>query len=288
MLGVICPALIGSWIIRSTEQAYIGAMTKQNPPAKKRRSRRKAEPRAIYNAIYYAEYDFGQKYCEEETLEEHEKAYAAGADVNEPGAFGTGTPPLLLAMEREYEGVVRWLLEHGADVQACDNQGYSAVHVVRNKSIMSLLLQFGANMNARNKRGETCLHIAMSGSTCKWLDYLLQHGADANLRSETYGTPLQHAIACNRYAGNVPRLIRALCDSGADIELPDEEGRTSLHLAARLGDIISAQALLENGADISARDGDGCYALWYMPRYFHFANPDIVQLLTPNSTSHES
>lgn len=48
------------------------------------------------------------------------------------------------------------------------------------------------------------------------------------------------------------------------------------------------ELLLAYGADAAARDCEGDGALQYMPRYFHFANPDIVQLLTPNSVSHES
>lgn len=48
------------------------------------------------------------------------------------------------------------------------------------------------------------------------------------------------------------------------------------------------ELLLAYGADAAARDGESDGALQYMSRRFSAAHLDMVQLLTPNSVSHES
>jgi S1-C subfamily serine protease len=48
--------------------------------------------------------------------------------------------------------------------------------------------------------------------------------------------------------------LKALLDSGVDVNARDRGGRAALHLAARLGQVDAARYLLSRGADINARD----------------------------------
>ena len=76
--------------------------------------------------------------------------------------------------------------------------------------------------------------------------------------------------------------------AGADVNARDEYLRTTLMLAARHRKKEYMEMLLVHGADAFARDCDGKGALQYMARRLYLDNPDMVQLLTPNSASHES
>lgn len=51
--------------------------------------------------------------------------------------------------------------------------------------------------------------------------------------------------------------LKALLDSGVDVNTPDRGGRTALHLAAILGQVELARYLLSRGADINARNNPG-------------------------------
>ena len=68
------------------------------------------------------------------------------------------------------------------------------------------------------------------------------------------GTPLHWAAE----SSNSPALVRALLDSGANIEAKDNDGGTPLHWAAESSsspDVV--RALLDAGANIQAQDNDG-------------------------------
>ena len=72
--------------------------------------------------------------------------------------------------------------------------------------------------------------------------------------------------------------IQALIDSGADIDLPDEDGRTPLHFAAQQYQVRSAELLCRAGADVQARDKFGNTALW-RATFDSQGRGDLIQLL---------
>ena len=57
-------------------------------------------------------------------------------------------------------------------------------------------------------------------------------------------------------SGNVS-ILKLLIDSGADIAVTSDEGKTALHIAALQGSVKSVQLLLDAGADVSACDTRG-------------------------------
>jgi len=117
----------------------------------------------------------------------------------------------------------------------------------------------------------TNLHEAAVGGSARDLDVFIHEGQDVNERNEAGKTPLHNAA----YFGN-PRNVKALIDRGADIEAKDWHGRTPLHLACthhplshelstmtrffgaeNRGYRYSAAVLLDCGATLEAKDGDG-------------------------------
>lgn len=71
------------------------------------------------------------------------------------------------------------LVTAGAQVNVADNYG-NTVHVASSSgylTIVQFLLEHGANINARNKYGHTALDVAMKDKQVRVGDFLRSHGA---------------------------------------------------------------------------------------------------------------
>jgi ankyrin repeat protein len=100
-----------------------------------------------------------------------------------------GFTALGLAAYFSREDVVRFLLEHGADAKLAANNGsrvapiHSAV-AARDLSIAQRLLDHGADVNAQQHGGYTALHSAGLHGDLAMAELLLSYGADRSLKSE--------------------------------------------------------------------------------------------------------
>ncbi|KAF5631162.1 ankyrin repeat domain protein [Fusarium tjaetaba] len=81
---------------------------------------------------------------------------------------------------------------------------------------------------------------------------LVYRGIDINAPDENGRTPLHLSASI----GNV-EMVRVLCEGGAVIDITSESGHTPLQLAAMKGHTDMAELLLEKGADIEASDSYG-------------------------------
>ncbi|KAB8256683.1 ankyrin repeat-containing domain protein [Aspergillus pseudonomiae] len=90
--------------------------------------------------------------------------------------------------------------------------------------------------------------------------YLIDNGADPNFIGGIYGSALN--VAAMRKG---PELIRFLTRQGADIRMPDTNGRTPIHFAAYHG-IDNLTIPLELGA-VNLGDIDGWTPICYAARY---------------------
>ncbi|MEO7720043.1 MAG: ankyrin repeat domain-containing protein [Capsulimonas sp.] len=103
--------------------------------------------------------------------------------------------------------------------------------------------------------GLTLLHAASAAGNLALVAELLKLGVDANIQDEGGHTPLYRAG--NECAGSAD-IVRALIHGGANVDACDGTKRcTALHMAARRGNVEAAEALVECGANIEARDSYG-------------------------------
>jgi ankyrin repeat protein len=156
------------------------------------------------------------------------------------------------AMRGEVE-TVRTLLRSGADVNAAQGDGMTALHWAAesgNAELAEILLYAGANVGAVTRLGDyTPLHLAGRTGSADVARVLVESGADVEARTSTGDVrPLHFAAA----SGDAP-TVAVLLESGADPDAVESaRGQTPLMFAASFGRADVARALIAAGADLGA------------------------------------
>ena len=86
--------------------------------------------------------------------------------------------------------VVKWLVEHGADVTAKDNNGWTVLHWAAScghLEVVKWLIEHGADVTAKDKDGWTVLHSAAFGGHLEVVKWLVEHGADVTAKDDEDG-----------------------------------------------------------------------------------------------------
>jgi ankyrin repeat protein len=112
---------------------------------------------------------------------------------------------------------------------------------------MRILIQHGADVNARNAFGSTALMWSIPD--VQKVRLLLDHGADVNIAAKSGRTALLMALSRPS-----PETARLLLANGADTAAVDKAGVTTLLAALRGNDITIIRMLVENGADVNRSD----------------------------------
>ena len=154
-----------------------------------------------------------------------ERLIAAGACVN--CSSSRGVTPLMRAVSRNDEALVRYYIEQGADVTAVDAAGNTALHAARSAEVVNMLCNAGADAQALNLRGETALFDILH--TPATVQALVDAGVPLNVIStETGMSALLSKLSDNREDDD---SILALIRAGADVQLRTPKGETALALA---------------------------------------------------------
>ena len=169
------------------------------------------------------------------------------------GAALLDSPVADAAMNGDIEAV-RALLTEGADVNAPQGDGMTALHWAAEAGdveMLGMLLYAGANVRGVTRLGDyTPLHLASKAGKERVVAQLLEAGADPSAYTTTGAvTPLHFAAASGNAAS-----VEALLDHGADVNVRESvRGQTPLMLAAGRNRIATLQVLLDNDADPSIR-----------------------------------
>ncbi|MYN66557.1 MAG: hypothetical protein F4X11_16255 [Acidobacteria bacterium] len=159
---------------------------------------------------------------------------------------------LIQAVKNGNATAVRALLDRGADVDARQGDGATALHWAAHLNDLQaadLLIRAGAAVDAANDLGVTPLWVATTGGSAAMVSKLLEARAEPDIAPDTGGTPLM--IAARQ--GNVA-AVRALLAHGADMNATEgAQGQTALMWAVARRHPQVVRVLLEVGADPHAR-----------------------------------
>jgi uncharacterized protein len=155
------------------------------------------------------------------------------------------------AMRGDHDQVLS-LLEHGADANAAQGDGMTALHwAVQNQDVETArpLIYAGANVHATTRlNAVTPLWLAAQSGDAVMVYMLLDNKADANAATATGVTPLMVASA----SGN-PDAAGVLIERGANPNATEKTyGQTPLMFAAANNEADVLAVLVEKGADVTA------------------------------------
>ncbi|MAQ64688.1 MAG: hypothetical protein CL503_05245 [Actinobacteria bacterium] len=174
---------------------------------------------------------------------------------------------LLEAAESGDINQTKHLITHGADVNATDKHGRTALHEAAyygNLEIVKALVIAGADINAKDNVGLTPLINATYKGNLEIVEALVNAGADINAKGR-YGMTALHWAADNGSEDIVKALVRA----GADVNVTDRFGFTALHWAADKGCEDIVKALVIAGADLTDNVGWRIAIKW-AKKYGHY------------------
>jgi ankyrin repeat protein len=221
-----------------------------------------------------------------------------GADVNV--ADRDGTTPLVMAIINRHNDIAALLIEKGADLNAADSSGMTALYAavdlrqlgplinrptpkptgeIDNLTLVAMLLDHGANPSPRLRlpilprfhnagdaqlaEGATPLMRAARGRDVPVMRLLFAKGADPNLATRNYMTPLMFASGGgggrNRGVAESQAIeaVRMCLEHGADVRAFNNNGATALHVAVESGADAIVKVLAEHGADLDLQDKSG-------------------------------
>ncbi|MGH7503346.1 MAG: ankyrin repeat domain-containing protein [Longimicrobiales bacterium] len=167
------------------------------------------------------------------------------------GASRPDSPVADAAQQGDIE-TVRRLLQQGADVNAAQGDGMTALHWAAqngNPDMMRILLYAGASVQATTRLGGyTPLHVASMHGLDDVVLLLLENGSDTDVMTSTGVTALHFAAQAGR-----PQAIQVLLTHGADVNAKDKyAGRTPLMFATASNRLDAIETLIRAGADVAA------------------------------------
>ncbi|XP_050305932.1 protein fem-1 homolog C isoform X2 [Anthonomus grandis grandis] len=109
----------------------------------------------------------------------------AGANIN--AVSDSGSTPIRSACFMTHFEVVRYLVQHGAEINTPNfNGGTCLINSVQSVKLCHFLLENGADVNAKDIQNKTALHYAIQEHRLESTKLLLEYGADYNAISR-YG-----------------------------------------------------------------------------------------------------
>lgn len=202
----------------------------------------------------------------------------AGSDLNAEGR--EGYTALQIAADRQHLGVVKSLLEHGADIQAGRPTALMLAASRGNSAIAGLLISKGASVNVMTEfraRHLTALILAVQQGNMDIIMALVAAGAEINAHAGT----LHHTAIFSAASAGRENIVRWLLDAGADPNITAGccRPRHALSAAASRGHMAVLRLLIERGADVNAEDCELGTALYAASRN---GQDQIVRLLLDN------
>ena len=180
--------------------------------------------------------------------------------LHRPTPFWSGSYELFFSLGRRQaiqyldlsSEVSRLLLDHGADVNAVNHQGETALHLAiktRQKSLTQFLLARGADVTLKDSNRATPLELASKAGNKDITHILLRHDLQRQVQCGILDDAMRTA-AFNDHSS----LLEILLAKSPEKPHPDPEGRTLVHISAHGGSQDCLDCLTKLGFDLEALD----------------------------------
>lgn len=180
------------------------------------------------------------------------------------GGPAVAQSPLADAVEKMDRAKIGELLKQGADVNASQADGMTALHWAAYHDDLrtaTLLVNAGANAKAANNYTVTPLSLACTNGNTEIVELLLKAGADPNTAQRGGETALMTAARTGKLGP-----VKALLSRGANVNAKDRKGQTALMWAAADGHADVVSILLAAGADLRTTSPGGFTPLFFAAR----------------------
>ena len=213
--------------------------------------------------------------CQEGNLSKVKSMVERGHDVNEEDKdYGLYRTPLMFAAGKGRFDVVKYLINHGADVSKTNYREQTALHYAGkygHLEVVELLLSKGAGIDVEDELCCTSLMVAAVRGRSDITLHLINHGADLNKTYVNKRTALHYASEYGHL-----KVAELLLSKGVGIDVEDKWCCTPLMLAAKNGHSDILLYLIDHGADLNKTNDHKQTALHYASKFGHLK---VVELL---------
>lgn len=155
------------------------------------------------------------------------------------------TTPLHFATAGGQSAVTEYLCANGSDVAGHGPLLLDFAARRGDRPALELFLDRGAEA-----KDLTAFSVLVGGQSRDLLPFLISKGLDIN--GDNYGYPAL-IYGARGDKGEHPDWIENMLAHGADVDIRDRKGRTALHATAAAGFCRNARLLIDAGADVNAR-----------------------------------
>ncbi len=169
-----------------------------------------------------------------------------GAHIH--GDKGSGSAAIQAACRYGCVKILTYLIQQSMDINQDIGDGHTALNVASHYGhidCVKVLLQAGSDVNKIDKGGQSALYIAVMYQHPRIVKLLVALGADVNLYDVEFQCCCLHAAVNSGHLEIVTLLLAGNCD----VNVLQDQGQTSLYIAAELGYITIMNALINAGAD---------------------------------------
>jgi len=161
-------------------------------------------------------------------------------------------------------GVAKQMLVMGMDINGQDKGGNTPLFMAcmnGDPEFVKFLLDQGADPNIKNKQESTAIIAAANESDFfeELVPLLIEKGADVRVKAKDGTTVLWPLITTLGRADEQEILdtVKLVLEKGAEVDSTIEGGRTPLMFAAMMGNQSMVKLLVENGANVNAKSKEG-------------------------------
>ena len=210
-------------------------------------------------------------------------------DINH--AYGNGWTVLMTACDNGHLNIVKYLIEHGANINAKTNHGSTVLmeasygsRFANLETVKYLVEEKGMDINHADDKGWTALTCSITGKSFGIFKYLVEHGANINVKDKYGKTVLDLAFSLEvhtyRKLKEYLEIVKYLLDKDVDINVENEFRLNDLIVkASGWGDLELVKCLLDKGVDINSKDSGSDTALM---RACYYEKLEVVKYLIKN------